>query len=362
MKLALIYSDKRAKYLCQGLSNHCDIVEYDLSSVTIKLWQKFLSALISFHLNKKFWQNDFYRNPLAVYFRRTSGEALIKKNITPIDAVLQFGVTTPYKLNDLFGKASFYIYHDGAYDPNNPNWFCPRYGKWFGNMQKNIFNSAKMIFTFSQWSCKQHINQYSQNKNKVVNVGWGPCLPLKRDFVKVREKANKFIFIGNDFWVKGIDILLLAFSILIKSHPHVRLDIIGINKNELLYNAIPNGVRILGSLSSHAVVDMLSKSDVLILPSRLERAGHVTVEAMWYGLPTIVSDIFGSPEPIRSGNCGIVVRPESIDDLVKAMNTLTTNPGFVKRMSENATAEAQENWTWNKVGSRIVKLIEASLN
>jgi len=356
MKLALVYSDKRAKYLSQGFSALCEVAEYDLSSIIPVWWQKLLSALISYHLDRKLWQNDFHRNPLAVYFRKISGDAFLKRHRVQADAVLQFGVMTSYD-KTIWGDVNLYVYHDGAYDPNNPNWVCPRFGKWFENMQRHVLYDSDHVFTFSKWARRQHITQYDLPERKVTDVGWGPCLPLKNELCWQRHHARRFVFIGNDPWVKGLDILISAFSEIIKSHPDVTLDIIGVKGVQIPSFAGKN-ICVHGTRPPDDVVNVMSYSDILLLPSRFERAGHVIVEAMWYGLPVVVSDIFGSPEPVLSGNCGIVVKPESTNELTRAITILIQSPDLVKRMSDNAIYESRKNWTWDKVAQRIVSSIK----
>jgi len=359
MKLAIVYTDKRAQYLSQGCSVHCEVVEYDLSFITLRWWQKILSAVISYHGDRKLWQNDFYRNPLSVYFRKALGDAFIKRNSVKVDAVLQFGVMTPYN-RTLFGNATYCLYHDGAYDQDNPNWFCPRYGGWFAKMQQGVFHNADLIFTFSKWARNQHINQYGLLEQKVFEVGWGPCLPLKNELSQLRNSARRFVFIGNDPWVKGLDLLLSAFQRVHNEYPDTRLDIIGINQDQGSSYSV-YGIHMHGPCPPNEVLQILTRSDILVLPSRYERAGHVTIEAMWYGLPVIVSDIFGSPEPLLSGSCGIITTPGSIVDLTQAMLDLVEHPEIVMNMSEKAMVEARRNWTWDKVGERIIQEIERSL-
>ncbi len=359
MKLAIIYSDKRGKYVSQGCSTFCDVVEYDLSSIMPRWWQKPLSAIISYHWDRKHWQNDFYRNPLAIYFRKVSGESFIKENIVKVDAVLQFGVMTYYDYQ-ILGNPNIYYYHDGAYDWNNPYWLSPRYGKRFCNNQRKWLIKACRIFTFSEWARKQHIYERSISQEKVFNVGWGPCIPLKNEFVKQKNIAKKFIFIGGEPWRKGLDILLQAFKQLTQKYNNISLDVIGTKDNEFTKYSTSN-VIFHGYCDANKIINILSSNDIFVLPSRYERAGHATIEAMWYGLPVIVTNTCGLPEPVNNSGCGYVIKSESVQELENAMISLIETPQLVMEMSKKAIISSRDSWTWDKTCERIIREIQNSL-
>ena len=359
MKLAVIYSDKRGKFIANGCAGFCDVIEIDLSGVGISHWQRYLSALVSFHSDKELWQNDFYRNPLAVSFRKRAGNNVIKKHCGEVDAVLQFGLMNPYSYS-LFGDPKIFFYLDGAYDPDNSYWYCPRFGQWFSGMQKRVYKQATGIFTFSKWAKRQHIEQCGIKPGKVMNVGWGPCLAVGEIKKKDLNNPPHFVFVGRNSPTKGLDVLTAAFKKVQERYPNITLNIAGIQRGEYS-GAITNGLHFHGYLGADKLRKILSSSDIFVLPSRYERAGHVTIEAMSYGVVPIVTDTCGSPEPVLAGKCGIIVPPEDPDALKDAMIFLIENLKLLKEMSNNAIEEAYRNWTWEKVCERIVQYITEAL-
>ncbi len=358
MKLGVLYMDSRGKFIAEGFSRICDVIEINLSGKEPRKWQRYLSALTSFHWDRQLWQNDYYRNPLYVHYRRIAGNSLIREHASRVDAVVQFGLMTYYDYT-LLGNPKVYLYHDGAYDPNNKYWASPRYGNWFKNMQREYFNNINKIFTFSKWAKKQHIEEYGISSQKVINVGWGPCISLNNNLVRLSNIATKFIFIGSDPWRKGLDILLKAFDIVQKLYNDITLDVIGVHKNQISSRCNKN-VIFHGLCGPEIVMSILSSSDVFILPSRYERAGHATIEAMWYGKPVIVTDTCGLSEPIISSNCGFVIEPGNVDELVNTMINLIKDKILVRKMSKIAMIEARKNWTWDKVCERMMVDIEPS--
>ncbi len=360
MRLAIIYSDRRGKFVAKGFEDYCDVVEIDLSELGIHNWQRWLSAMVSFRTDRKLWKNDFYRNPLSVYFRKKAGEAKIRKISAKVDAVLQFGLMNTYDYS-LFGQPRIFYYLDGAYDPNNPYWYCPRFGKWFSDMQRRAYTKATGIFTFSKWARKQHIEQLGIPAQKVTNVGWGPCLNLEDACPKdVFNDPPNFLFIGRNSPRKGFDILVTAFLKVQKLYPEVILHCVGVSDGEYQGRRI-NGMVFHGYRRGEELKRIIKASDIFVLPSRYERAGHVTIETMCYGLVPIVTNTAGSSDPVSAGGCGSLIPPEDPDAMVDAMTCLVENKEKLREFSARAFEEAHRNWTWKMVCKRMIEHIEATL-
>ena len=71
---------------------------------------------------------------------------------------------------------------------------------------------------------------------------------------------------------------------------------------------------------------ILAASDCLVLPSEREGMPLVLLEAMACGRATIATDAGGSREVVREGETGMVVQPNQIDQLSKAMRHAVQNP------------------------------------
>ena len=70
----------------------------------------------------------------------------------------------------------------------------------------------------------------------------------------------------------------------------------------------------------------LGELDVLVVPSRAEPFGLVTLEAMAAGVPVIATDAGGSPEIIRHGREGFLVPPGDEAALAARLNDLLGKP------------------------------------
>lgn len=147
-----------------------------------------------------------------------------------------------------------------------------------------------------------------------------------------------FVAIGSLIKRKGFDILLEAF---VKSGLHkqkCRLKIVGegpersslekyIHKLEL-----EDHVLLLGEKSKEEIVEILSESDVFVLPSRFETFGVVCIESLAMGLPNIAT-ICGGPEEFITSKNGILILPENVDELSSAMQRIRQNFNLYDRAS-----------------------------
>ena len=69
-------------------------------------------------------------------------------------------------------------------------------------------------------------------------------------------------------------------------------------ETETKFHSSPSASRahFVGSLSRSAVMDWYQSADVFLLPSEEEGSPHALIEALAYGLPSVVSDVGGVRE------------------------------------------------------------------
>lgn len=141
---------------------------------------------------------------------------------------------------------------------------------------------------------------------------------------------------------KGLDTLVEASAQLLSHFPHLHVLIIGegplrAKLEESLKNAgvpytlpgfIPKAYQILPAM------------DLFILPSLSEGMGLVLLEAMQAYLPLIATRVGGVPEVIREGQDGLLIPPSDTQALVKACQTLLTEPS----LSEKLIKSGLERW------------------
>lgn len=113
-------------------------------------------------------------------------------------------------------------------------------------------------------------------------------------------------------------------------------------------------IRFLGKME--AVEEILSVSDVFIMPSEKESFGLAALEAMACEVPVISTNTGGLPELNIHGVTGFMSNVGDIPDMVKNMITLLDDK-FLPTFKKNALARAKE-FDVNVIGPRYVEYYE----
>ncbi|MCC5925540.1 MAG: N-acetyl-alpha-D-glucosaminyl L-malate synthase BshA [Bacteroidetes bacterium] len=99
-------------------------------------------------------------------------------------------------------------------------------------------------------------------------------------------------------------------------------------------------VRFLGKQEN--VEDILSLSDVFLMPSASETFGLAALEAMSCGVPVVSSDVGGLPELNRDGVTGFVCKLEDVDAMADRVIAMFSDDDLHARMQKAARTRAEE--------------------
>lgn len=96
----------------------------------------------------------------------------------------------------------------------------------------------------------------------------------------------------------------------------------------------------------------------VVVPSRSEVFGLVAVEAMYHGVPVIVSDVAELPRIVDGGRCGLVFRSESVEELAAAMRRMLEDRPLRARLIEQGRRQVEENYRAEPCTGRIAEALE----
>lgn len=124
------------------------------------------------------------------------------------------------------------------------------------------------------------------------------------------QRENLILFVGGDFFRKGLPRLLKALPLVLKKAPDAKLLVIGQDYwyarafARFLAKGLP--VEFIFGLSHNEVLKIYSKGKVLVLPSEIEALSLVSAEATMAGVPPILSNVGGMPEVVQDGETGYI--------------------------------------------------------
>ncbi len=159
---------------------------------------------------------------------------------------------------------------------------------------------------------------------------------------------------------KGHDLLLEAFSRVLKEIPDATLNIAGTGKRE---GRIREQIKELGledSVTLHGFIKdipaFLSGLDVYVLTSLEESFGNTVLEAMFAALPVVSFDTGGVPEVL--GGTGILTPTGDVEALAEKMIITARDAALRRERGEAARKRAEEVYDLKKNTHRLVELLE----
>ena len=189
--------------------------------------------------------------------------------------------------------------------------------KGFKGLIKKIF--LKRISTvFSSGEPHRELLEKLKYKGEIKKtLGVGIFNYLPKNIKRNKRFEGNFLFVGRLAPEKNLEILLQAFSKL----PEFSLTIIGEGELQAsLQKNAPSNVSFEGYIPNQELPMWYQGHDVFILPSIKEPWGLVVEEALYYGLPVIVSNQVGCARDIVEGlEVGVLFEPLSPHSLQTAI-------------------------------------------
>jgi len=110
---------------------------------------------------------------------------------------------------------------------------------------------------------------------------------------------------------------------------------------------LADNVKFLGK--QEGLVEILSSSDIFLIPSQSESFGLAALEAMSCGLPVISSSVGGLPELVKHNDCGFIAEIGDVDRMAKYTLDLLTNEKKYEMFSHCARNRAVNMFDKSKV-------------
>jgi glycosyltransferase involved in cell wall biosynthesis len=197
-------------------------------------------------------------------------------------------------------------------------------------------------------------------------------IPLSVDtdlFVPAMQprKDGRFVigYVGRLAGQKGVDLILSALARLPRDCS-ARLIGGGPEQSNLMQLAGTLGlltrVEFVASVYRAALPALLSKLDVLVLPSRTtrywkEQFGRVLIEAMACGVPVVGSDSGEIPNVI--GDAGIVFKEGNAEELAQALRRLHDDAGLRSELREKGLRRVKELYSVERVAAQYAALFKS---
>lgn len=165
---------------------------------------------------------------------------------------------------------------------------------------------------------------------------------------------------------KGHRFLLQAMADIKATHPHIHLVIFGQGplENELREQAarLGLGARVQFAGFREDLDSYFTCLDLFVHPALAEGLGVATLKAQAAGVPVVAFEAGGLPEAVMHGKTGLLVNPEDVDGLRRAIVRLADDDELRAAYGNAARHRMQEEFSIDAMVDKHVELYESVLD
>lgn len=192
---------------------------------------------------------------------------------------------------------------------------------------------------------------------------------------ELAETQFLILFVGRLIEKKGCHDLLLALSLLNPSLlRQTKLWIVGDGdqktslEKQVKKLALRENVRFWGAINNQNLPDFYAAADLFVAPSTqaasgdTEGQGVVLLEAFAAQVCAIATRIGGIEEVITNGVTGLLVQPNSPQELATAIESLLNHPKLRAQLAANAFEEVTGRYSWNRIAAQFETIYRDLVN
>ena len=193
----------------------------------------------------------------------------------------------------------------------------------------------------------------------------------------VELNAHALLGVGNNLLVgmaglnacKGVDVFIEAAGSVAAIMPEVRFLLLGRQPEGKTWKIISEQVEKAG-ISDKVIFPgyqknaaaFMAAADIWVVPSRVDAAPMVVMEAMTLGKPVVGSNVGGIPELIQNGGTGYIVPTEDSTALASAIKELLVDGTKRNAFGTSGLKWAENNFSYNGYEKRMWNVYQKLLN
>ncbi|MCD4700575.1 MAG: glycosyltransferase family 4 protein [Candidatus Aegiribacteria sp.] len=178
------------------------------------------------------------------------------------------------------------------------------------------------------------------------------------------ERKNFILYVGNARAYKNVTRLVVAYSRLKAINPRFPAMKMVVRRDRAFRDfmrdvqdcSAEKSISVLSHVTDDELRELYRSCIGLVIPSLKEGFGLPALEAMAAGSPVVASAGTALEELV--GDAGVLVNPESVEDIMRGMAILTSQPELRRDLARKAL-ERSGNYSWKITASAIAERIEA---
>jgi len=242
-------------------------------------------------------------------------------------------------------------------------------------MTKRVLAGAAHIFAVSHFT-RNEIEKLFEIPPDRVEVVYnaiderflhGHASAADRDLIARRYQVTYpfLLYAGRISPHKNVVRMIEAFSALKtelerdQAYPDLKLIIIGDDlsgnpdlRRTVVRSGVQNDVRFLGFVPIDVLRIFYDEAKIFVFPSLYEGFGLPPLEAMAHGTPVVTSNVSSLPEVV--GNAAVLVNPENVFEIMRALHCTLMDQALRDRMKERGYLQAAR-FSWETSVRRILE-------
>ena len=253
----------------------------------------------------------------------------------------------------------------------------PRNGFWdliYFQLTRRALSGAARIFAVSNFTRNEIEKLFNIPSNRIEVVYnaiderflHGHASAADRAMIAQRYQVTYpfLLYAGRVSPHKNVVRMIEAFSALKtelekdQAYPDLKLIIIGDDlsgnpdlRRTVIRSGVQNDVRFLGFIPIEVLRIFYDEAKIFVFPSLYEGFGLPPLEAMAHGTPVVTSN--GSSLPEVVGNAAVLVNPENVFEIMRALHRVLMDKALRDRMKERSYRQAAR-FSWEASVRRVL--------
>lgn len=247
---------------------------------------------------------------------------------------------------------------------------------WQMQMTKRVLRGAARILAVSNFTCTE-IERLFEIPSSQIEVVYnaiderflrGHASAADRELIAQRYQVNYpfLLYTGRVSPHKNVVRMIEAFSALkteLKkdgAYPDLKLIIIGDDlsgnpdlRRTVVRSCVQNDVRFLGFIPIEVLRIFYDCAKIFVFPSLYEGFGLPPLEAMAHGTPVVTSNVSSLPEVV--GNAAVLVNPENVFEIMRALHRVLMDQALRDRMKERGYKQSTR-FSWDNSVRRVFEV------
>lgn len=233
-------------------------------------------------------------------------------------------------------------------------------------VENSYYTNSRHYITVSEWAKRKIIEEkrIDPDRIRVIQIGVDSdnFTPAKRE--RARQiypdlsaiDKPKVLYLSRMATRKGIGLLIKAIpKILQKVDVHFVFAGAGERPE---FNIPKQDYTYLGLVPHDHPPYLYSMSDIFILPSLYENFPACILEAMASECAAVSTRICGIPEMIKHDENGLMIPPNDVDEISRAIIRLAEDDGLRRKMGKRAREDVVKTFSWERASANTMKYYE----